>query len=97
MRISYVYILECADGSYYTGVTTDLDQRMQQHNNGTFKGSYTHSRRPVILRFYCDFTNIEQAFEYEKMIKRWSRAKKECLINEEYDKLPELAKKKFNK
>jgi putative endonuclease len=47
------------------------------------------------LAYYCEFTDINFAFEIEKKIKKWSRAKKEALINEEYDKLPNLAKKKF--
>ena len=96
MKIYFVYILQCSDKSYYTGVTSNLSQRIFQHQNGTFKDSYTSKRRPVELVFYCEFTNIEMAIEKEKQIKKWSRSKKEALINNEFEKLPNLAKKKFN-
>mgnify|MGYP003673746862 FL=1 len=58
--------------------------------------SYTFSRRPLHLVYYCEFTNVELAIETEKQIKKWSKAKKEALINADYDALPNLAKKKFN-
>lgn len=95
MKLSYVYILKCSDESYYTGVTSNLEKRLLEHNVGKFQGGYTFYRRPVELVFYCEFTNIEIAFEVEKQIKKWSRAKKEALINDDYEKLPNLAKKKF--
>lgn len=95
MKQSFVYILKCSDNSYYTGVTSNITQRIFQHEVGFFADCYTASRRPVELVYYCEFTDITIAIEYEKKIKKWSRAKKEALINEEYDKLPNLAKKKF--
>ena len=95
MKQSFVYILKCSDNSYYTGVTSNLTQRVFQHEVGFYPDCYTASRRPIELAFYCEFTDITMAFDFEKKIKKWSRAKKEALINEEYDKLPNLAKKKF--
>ena len=95
MRLSYVYILKCSDKTYYTGVTSNLDSRMFKHHSGFYPNCYTFSRRPLKLVFYCEFTDINFAIETEKQIKRWSRAKKEALINEEYDSLVNLAKKKF--
>ena len=95
MQISYVYILKCADDSYYTGVTSNLDQRMQQHESGFYPECYTASRRPVELVFYAEFTNIGFAIDKEKQIKKWSRSKKEALINGDFDQLPDLAKKKI--
>jgi len=97
MKQSYVYILKCSDNSYYTGVTSNLTQRFFQHETGFYPDCYTASRRPVELVYYCEFTDINFAIAIEKKIKKWSRAKKEALINEEFDKLPNLAKKKFNK
>lgn len=97
MQISYVYILKCADDSYYTGVTSNLEQRMYQHDYAYFPDCYTASRRPVELVFYAEFTNIGFAIDKEKQIKKWSRAKKEALINGYYDELPNLAKKRFEK
>jgi putative endonuclease len=97
MKQSYVYILKCSDDSYYTGITSNLTKRISEHQTGKHKDSYTHSRRPIDLVFYAEFTDINLAIETEKQIKKWSRAKKEALINDEFDKLPNLAKKKFNK
>ena len=95
MQQSYVYILKCADNSYYTGVTSDLEKRIFQHNTAFYLDCYTASRRPLTLAFYAEFTDITLAIEMEKQIKKWSRAKKEALINDNYDALPNLAKKKF--
>ncbi|QBN17817.1 GIY-YIG nuclease family protein [Flavobacterium nackdongense] len=95
MKQSYVYILKCSDDSYYTGVTSNLTQRLFQRQTGFYPDCYTANKRPVELVYYCEFTDINLAIDIEKKIKKWSRAKKEALINEEYDKLPNLAKKKF--
>ncbi|WP_179353017.1 GIY-YIG nuclease family protein [Winogradskyella vidalii] len=95
MKQSYVYILKCSDDSYYTGITSNLTQRLNEHQTGKHKDSYMYNRRPLELVFYAEFTDINLAIQTEKQIKKWSRAKKEALINEEFDKLPNLAKKKF--
>jgi len=95
MKQSYVYILKCSDNTYYTGITSNLKNRITQHQSGFYKESYTYKRRPVELVFYAEFTTIEIAIEKEKQIKNWSKAKKEALINSEYENLPNLAKKKF--
>ncbi len=95
MKLSYVYILKCSDGTFYTGVTSNLEKRFLEHQTGKHKESYTFSRRPLALVFYCEFTDINIAIEKEKQIKKWSQAKKKALINDEYDLLPNLAKKKF--
>ena len=65
----YVYILECADRSFYTGITSNLTQRLESHQSGKYKDSYTSKRRPVILAFYCEFTDPNLAIETEKRIK----------------------------
>ena len=95
MKQSYVYILKCSDNTYYTGVTSNLEQRIFQHENGFYQTCYTYTRRPVELVFFCEFTDINLAIEKEKQIKKWSQAKKKALINDEYDLLPNLAKKNF--
>jgi len=97
MKKSYVYILRCSDNTYYTGVTSDLDIRLSQHESGFHKNSYTYQRRPVELVFYAEFTDITIAIEKEKQLKKWSKAKKEALINNEFDSLINLGKKKFKK
>ena len=96
MKQSYVYILSCSDKSYYTGITSNLSKRISEHKNGKYTESYTYSRRPIRLVFYAEFTDINLAIQAEKQIKKWSRVKKEALINNDFDKLPNLAKKKFN-
>lgn len=95
MQLSFVYILKCADGTYYTGATSNLEKRILEHTIGKYENSYTYFRRPLELIFYAEFTNISIAIEKEKQIKNWSKAKKEALINGDYDQLPNLAKKKF--
>ncbi|WP_299438917.1 GIY-YIG nuclease family protein [uncultured Aquimarina sp.] len=95
MKLSHVYILKCADDSYYTGVTSNLSKRLFQHQSGFYIDCYTYNRRPMELVYSSEFTDIQLAIDTEKQIKKWSRAKKEALINGAYDKLPNLAKKKF--
>ena len=97
MKIYSVYILKCLDGSYYTGISSNLEQRLIDHNNGTRPSSYTYTRRTVTLVYYAEFTEPEAAIEVEKQIKKWSRAKKEALITGDYLALIDLAKKKFQK
>ncbi len=95
MEIYSVYILKCRDKTYYTGITSDLWERVEQHQSGNYNNSYTSSRRTIELVYYCEFTEPELAIEFEKRIKKWSQAKKEALINGEFEKLPNLAKKRF--
>ncbi len=97
MKLYYVYILLCSDKTYYTGFTSNLETRLESHQDGKYKDSYTYKRRPVLLKFYCEFTNPQQAIDSEKQIKKWSRAKKEALISGQYEKLPNLANKNFSK
>ncbi|ULT41343.1 GIY-YIG nuclease family protein [Niabella defluvii] len=56
MKRYYVYILKCADGSYYTGITGNLEQRLRIHESGENIGCYTYSRRPLTLVYYDYFT-----------------------------------------
>ncbi|MFN8325548.1 GIY-YIG nuclease family protein [Flavobacterium sp.] len=97
MQTSFVYILKCSDNTYYTGVTQNVFKRFEEHQSGKHFGSYTYNRRPVELAYYCSFTNIEIAIEFEKKLKKWSSAKKEALIEGRHNDLPNLSKKKFKK
>ena len=96
MKKGYVYILKCSDNSFYTGVTSNLEKRFNEHQNGKYPGSYTHSRRPVTLVHSEQFNSMIEAIEREKQIKNWSIKKKEALINGEMDKLKLASKKIFN-
>ncbi len=87
----YMYILECADGSYYTGSTNDLECRLEQHQNGE-GANHTKKRLPVKLVYFEEFQRIDDAFYREKQVQGWNRKKKEALINGFQEKLPELSK-----
>ena len=97
MKLSYVYILKCADNTYYIGVTSNLNKRLDEHRSAKHAESYTAKRLPVELVFYAQFTDINIAILQEKQIKSWSRAKKEAAIEGRFEDLPNLAKKKFKK
>jgi putative endonuclease len=75
----YVYILECADGSYYTGSTWDLERRLWEHRNG-LGARHTAKRLPVRLVFCEECDRVEDAYIREKQIQGWSRKKKEALM-----------------
>jgi putative endonuclease len=87
----HVYIIECSDASYYTGITGDLERRLVEHQTGNDPKAYTYKRRPVELRFHIEFENVLDAIYFEKRIKGWSRAKKEALISGEFDRLQLLS------
>lgn len=89
-----MYILECADGSYYVGSTVDLERRVCEHNEG-IGARYTAGRRPVRLVYAAEFESIADAFAWEQQVQGWSRAKREALIRGDYDALPALARKDF--
>lgn len=76
----YVYIVECADGSFYTGWTLDIKRRIAQHNNGT-GGKYTRSRPPIVLKYYEEYETRSQAMKREAQIKKLTRSEKQNLIN----------------
>ena len=92
-----IYIVECKDWSYYIGITNDLEKRLCEHNTGQDINSYTYSRRPVELKYFETFTEVNQAIAREKQIKGWSRKKKQALIAQNFDKLKELSKSKNQK
>ncbi len=88
---AFVYMLRCADGKYYVGSTrASLDQRVAEHNAGTF-GGFTSSRRPVELVHHQEFERITDAIVAERQLKGWSRAKKEALIDGDFDAIRRLA------
>jgi putative endonuclease len=86
----YMYILKCADGSFYTGSTVNLEKRIWEHNND-LGANHTKSRLPVELVFCEEFAQIDEAFYKEKQVQGWSRAKKIALIARRYEDLPALA------
>ena len=87
----WLYILRCADGSYYVGSTTNLAVRVAEHESG-IGCEYTSQRLPVKLVYSQEFQDYQQAFVRERQVKGWSRAKKECLIRGDFDRLVSLSK-----
>jgi predicted GIY-YIG superfamily endonuclease len=87
----WVYILECADGSYYTGHTENLEKRIAEHQQKFFH-CYTESRLPVKLVFCSEFTTRVEALASERQIKGWSRNKKKALIDSDWEALVRYAK-----
>ena len=94
----YVYILRCADGSYYVGSATrhDVSTRVDQHNAGSYPG-YTFTRRPVVLVWSEYFDRITDGIAAERQIKGWSRAKKEALIRSDWTRLSGLSRRRAGK
>jgi putative endonuclease len=95
---AFVYMLRCADGSFYVGTATgeDLTTRIAQHQAGTFEG-YTSLRRPVELVWSEHFERIADAIVMERKIKGWSRKKKEALINGNWTSIQQLSKRRGGK
>ncbi len=89
-----VYILLCADGSYYTGLTRkDVETRLSEHNAG-INADYTSRRRPVKLLWSQHFEQLTDAIASERRIKGWTRAKKEAFMRGDYNALSELARRR---
>lgn len=87
----WVYILRCADGSYYTGHTDHLESRMGQHTSGAIASCYTFKRRPLTLAFSEEFVIREEALNAEQQIKGWSRKKKEAMMRGDWAEVSRLA------
>jgi predicted GIY-YIG superfamily endonuclease len=87
----WMYLLRCADDSYYVGHTDDLDLRLAKHEDGTY-GGYTATRRPIVMVYAEAFDCRDDAFHRERQIKGWSRAKKEALARGDWEELKRLAK-----
>jgi putative endonuclease len=88
-----VYMLRCADGSFYVGSTKqEIEARVWEHNNLPIDG-YTTRRRPVTLVFTESYDRITDAIARERQLKGWSRRKKEALIALAYETLPELSRR----
>lgn len=77
--MNYVYIVECRDGTLYTGWTTDLKRRINRHNLGK-GGNYTRAKRPVTLKYFESFSTKQEAMKREWEIKKLSREEKKKLF-----------------
>ena len=88
---SYMYILECSDGSFYTGSTKNLPRRLWQHEN-KIGANYTKKRLPIKLVFCEPYDRVHDAFLREKQVQGWSRRKKQALIEGDPEKLIEFSR-----
>lgn len=86
----FVYILQCADQTYYVGCTNNLEKRLKQHNESRWGAYYTKLRRPVILKYSETFDTLLKARRREKEIKGWTKAKKEALVSDNLELLKKL-------
>ncbi|MCP4494159.1 MAG: GIY-YIG nuclease family protein [Gammaproteobacteria bacterium] len=93
----HVYILKCADNSYYTGHTDNLEQRVAQHQQRHFRNCYTATRLPVELVYSQSFTTREEALASERKIKGWSRKKKEAMMRNDWNEVSRLAQNTIRK
>ena len=91
-ELFYVYILRCADSSYYVGHTEDVQARVETHNLGQ-GAAWTAARRPVELLYQESHPNLPSAVRREVQLKKWSRAKKEALIADDRDRLKILSRR----
>lgn len=89
----FVYVLQCADKSYYVGFTSNLNERIAKHNSGQ-GAKWTAHRLPVVLMYSEECESEQAAVSREKQLKGWSRAKKEALVREDMASLKSLSKSK---
>lgn len=92
----WVYMLECADRSFYVGHTDNLEQRIACHQAGEIPG-YTAERLPVSLVLAQAVESREQALNLERQLKGWSRVKKQALLAGDWPRVSALAKNDFSK
>ncbi|MGB0260237.1 MAG: GIY-YIG nuclease family protein [Flavobacteriaceae bacterium] len=90
MKTAWTYILECADGSYYTGATSNIGRRLWQHHSGTHTKAYTYKRRPLRLAYWSEHKCLLKALLHEKKIKRLSKAHKKALVDLHENQLKHL-------
>ncbi|MCX4187375.1 GIY-YIG nuclease family protein [Methylophaga sp. OBS4] len=88
----WVYILQCADGSYYTGHTDNLEKHVYEHSEGIISSCYTYKRRPITLVFSQEVISRDEALQFEQQIKGWSRKKKEALMRGDWAEISRLAR-----
>jgi putative endonuclease len=92
VRIFYVYMLRCVDGSFYVGVTNDIERRWNEHCYGHDKGAYTFTRRPLRLLYAGEFQGPDEAIAFEKRLKSWTHMKKRAFADRDWPLLKRLFK-----
>ncbi|MBI2117507.1 GIY-YIG nuclease family protein [Candidatus Peregrinibacteria bacterium] len=95
MRDYCVYMLRCNDGSYYVGITNNVELRIGQHQEGIDPKCYTFRRRPLECVYSAQFQDVRDAISWEKHIKKWSRKKKEALITGNQTSLEHFSRRSY--
>jgi len=90
----YVYVLMCTDGTFYVGITNNVERRLGEHNLGIDPHCYTFTRRPVVCMHVSEFGQVCEALQCEKQLKGWSHAKKSALCRGDWALVRALAKRK---
>jgi len=85
-------MLRCFDGSFYTGITNDIEHRYNQHCFGQDPGSYTYTRRPLRLVYVGEFQRVLDAIAFEKQLKGWSHIKKRAFAQQDFDLVNRLSR-----
>jgi putative endonuclease len=91
VRLYYVYLLRCIDGTFYTGITNDVVRRYAEHCSGYNEKCYTHTRRPLRLVYAGEFDRPDDAIAFEKQVKGWSHKKKRAFAEQDWPLLTRLA------
>ena len=94
MKSYWVYVLLCRDGSFYTGVTSALEQRIAAHHQGTIPDCYTIERRPLKLVHVTAFSTPIEAITAEKKLKSWSHAKKHAFVRGDWNEMRRLSRRR---
>jgi len=92
VKIYYVYMLRCFDGSFYVGVTNDFDRRYFEHCDGIDPECYTFSRRPLRVVYVGEFQWIQEAIDFEKKMKAWSHKKKRAFAERNWHDLTRFSR-----
>ncbi|HPL93264.1 MAG TPA: GIY-YIG nuclease family protein [bacterium] len=93
----YLYLLQCADGTFYTGITVDLERRLKEHNESKLGAKYTRARRPVKLLYSRRFKNRSTASKAEYALKQLSHQEKSLFLAKKPSKILKQVQDKFDK
>ncbi len=97
MKLYYVYAIRCFDGTFYVGMTNNVDRRFWEHQHETVPTAYTHGRGPLLLVHVSEFYWVNDAIAFEKKFKGWSHRKKRAFIDGDYDAMRRYGRGKDRK
>ncbi len=97
MKLYYVYAIRCFDGTFYIGITNDVDRRFFEHRYGANRKAYTYGRGPLLLEHVSEFYDVNEAIAFEKKFKAWSHAKKRAFIEADYAAMTRYSRGKDRK